>query len=291
MSFVYRRYDQNALDDQYKVSRPALQPLRDARAARTDAMSDAVRRERPRLLDFVYGIHARERLDIYPTEDDFAPLVVFIHGGYWKSRSKDQFAYLAPSFTDRGCNFTALGYPLAPEASLSDIVASCRKAIHWLLGYPSGLRFNPSRVHVIGHSAGAHLAAMMMATHWPDHALPVETVKSVTCLSGLYDLAPLALVKELKMLGITPEEIQRCSPARLTPPAHGRLIGTVGGQESNEFRRHTAELATAWKSHLPGRVKMFAAPKHHHFNVLDVLTDPKSALHKAVMATIGKPRA
>ena len=79
MSPVYRSYDQNALDNQYKVSRPALQPLRDARAARTDAASDAVRRERPRLLDFVYGIHEREKLDIYPTEDDFAPLVVFIH--------------------------------------------------------------------------------------------------------------------------------------------------------------------------------------------------------------------
>ena len=206
MPALYHGYDQAALNDQYKVARPELQAARDARAARTDAESDTVRRDRPRLLDFVYGIHERERLDIYPTEDDFAPLVVFIHGGYWKSRSKDQFAYLAPTFTDRGYNFVALGYPLAPEVALGDIVASCRKAIHWLLSYPSGLRFDPTRVHVIGHSAGAHLAAMMMATHWPDHALPVETIKTATCISGLYDLAPLRLVSELKVLGLTPGE-------------------------------------------------------------------------------------
>jgi arylformamidase len=109
MSFVFGKYDQHALDAQYTVTRPELQAQRDARAARTDAACDLVRRTRPRMLDFVYGIHPRQRIDLYPTESDFAPLVVFIHGGYWKSRSKDQFAYLAPSFTERGCNFATIG--------------------------------------------------------------------------------------------------------------------------------------------------------------------------------------
>jgi arylformamidase len=289
MSFVFRDYDRTALEAQYTVTRPELQSRRDARAARCDAACDEVRRARPRLLDFVYGIHARERLDIYPTEDDFAPLVVFIHGGYWRSRSKDQFAYLAPTFTDRGANFAALGYPLAPEVRLADIVASCRKAIHWLLSYPSGLRFDPTRVHVVGHSAGAHLAAMMLATDWPQYALPAGTIKSATCISGLYDLEPLRRVRHLRDLRIDATEARTLSPARLTPPKGARLVAAVGGEETAEFHRHTKELATAWKR-TGVRVTAPAARGYYHFDVLDALTDPKAALHKAAMQAIRSPR-
>jgi arylformamidase len=289
MAFVFRDYDQRALDAQYTVTRPELQSRRDARAARCDAACDEVRRTRPRLLDFVYGIHPRERLDIYPTEDDFAPMVVFIHGGYWRSRSKDQFAYLAPTFTDRGANFAALGYPLAPDVRLGDIVASCRKAIHWLLSYPSGLRFDPTRVHVVGHSAGAHLAAMLLATDWPKHALPAGAIRSATCVSGLYDLEPLRRVRHLRDLRIDAAEAAALSPVRLKPPKGTRLVAAVGGEETAEFHRHTRELAQAWKR-AGLRVATPAISGRYHFDALDGLTNPRAALHKAALQAIRRPR-
>lgn len=286
---VFLDYDQEALDRQYTVTNEALRPARDKRELRVVAECDEVRRTRPRLLDFVYGIHPRERVDLYPTAVDFAPLVIFIHGGYWKGRSKDQFAWLAPAFTDRGFNFATVGYPLAPEAKLTGIVASCRAAIHWLLNYPSGLRFDPTRVHVIGHSAGGHLAAMMMVTDWTRQSLPATAVKSATCISGLYDLAPLRRVRHLADLRIDADEAERLSPAHLVPPAHAHLIAAVGGEESDEFKRHAAELATNWKAR-GIRVTQPSVPGRHHFDVLDALVDPKATLHKAVMAQIGARR-
>ncbi len=286
---VFLDYDQAALDRQYAVTDATLRPLRDAREARVSARSAEVRETRPRLLDFVYGIHPRERIDLYPTADDFAPLVIFFHGGYWRSRSKDQFAYLAPTFTDRGANFAAVGYPLAPEARLADIVESCRAAVHWLLNYPSGLRFDPTRVHVVGHSAGAHLAAMMLATDWTRHALPADTIKSATCVSGLYDLAPLRRVRHLADLRIDAAEEKALSPARLAPPRHARLVVAAGGEEKAEFLRHAEALAAGWKGR-GIRVARPGAPDRHHFDVLDALVDPRAALHRAALTEVMAPR-
>ena len=289
MALVFRDYDRDALERQYTVTSESLRPRRDAREARVARANARVRDARPRLLDLVYGRHPRERLDYFPAEDDFAPLAVFLHGGYWRSRSKDQFAYLAPTFTDAGVNLAVLGYPLAPEVRIADIVASCRRAFHWLLSYPSRLRFDPTRVHVIGHSAGAHLAAMMLATDWTGHGLPAEAVKSATCISGLYDLAPLALCRHLADLRLDDAEVAALSPVNLSPPRHGGLIAAVGGAESAEFHRQTEALAAAWRARGIAAQRP-AAPGHHHFDVLDALITPGTPLNRAVLCAIGGPR-
>jgi arylformamidase len=290
MTLVFRDYDLATLELEYagSVREPHLAAPRAKRDVRIEAANAEVIAGRPRMLDFVYGTHERERLDLYPTVSPRAPLFVFFHGGYWKMRDKAMFSYLAPTFVDAGVNFAAVGYPYATDIGLRGTVESCRRAIHWLLSYQTGLRFDPGRVHVGGHSAGGHLAAMMMATDWETYGLPRDAIKTAVCVSGLYDLKPLTICRQHRDLGIDAGEVRDLSPVRLKPQnPKGRLIVTVGGAEGAEFQRNTAELADAWKKKGLA-VTRPRSPGRYHFDVLDELTGRGRRLNAAVMGAVRK---
>lgn len=287
MTLVFRNYDLPSLELEYagSVREPELMAPRAKREERVTAENAEVVTSRPRMLDFIYGTHERERLDYFPTVDPKAPLFVFFHGGYWKMRDKTMFHYLAPTFVDAGVNFAAVGYPYAPDVRLRGTVEACRRALHWLMSYQTTLRFDPARVHVGGHSAGGHLAAMMMATRWPDYGLPDDLIRSATCISGLYDLEPLTICRQHRDLRIDAAEVKDLSPVSLKPRnSQGRLIVTVGGAEGSEFQRNSEELGASWNTRL--KVVQPKAPKRYHFDVLDDLTHSGRPLNKAVMAAL-----
>lgn len=285
---VFRHYDQAALENQYDGSArdPHMNAIRDERAKRVDAKSAEVRRTANAKLDIVYGAHARERLDFFHAARSGAPLLVYIHGGYWKQRSKDEFAWMAPSFVARGINFATISYPLAPEARISEIVDSCRRAMLHLMRNAGSFGFDPARMHVSGHSAGGHLTAMMMATDFARLGGPADMLKSATAISGLYDLTPLRMVKVNQDLKITPEEVPAMSPMTLPPLQKGPLTITVGDAEAEEFIRNTVEFGEAWKKRGVS-VTSIPAPGFYHFNILDTFAEPGRPLHEHVVKVIG----
>ena len=291
---VFRHYDQAALEAQYDSAarEPEITALRDARAARTDVQAARVRAMTAGVrLDIAYGRHPRERIDLFHADNLRAgkaggPLLAFIHGGYWRQRSKAEFAWLAPTFVARGITVATIGYPLCPEVRIGDIVASCRRALAYLYREAGALGFDAGCIHVAGHSAGGHLTAMMAATDFGEHGASPGLVKSATCISGLYDLEPLALVKVNTDLRIDKTDIATLSPMRLTPQTSVPLVLSVGDREGEEFLRNTAELAAAWRKR-GSSIGMVDAPGRYHFDILDDFATPGRPLFERVVGLIG----
>ena len=144
---VFRHYDQAGLEAQYDgaTREPQLIARRDARAQRTEAEAARVRRSAVAKLDIAYGRHPRESIDVFHAAKPGGPLLAFIHGGYWRQRSKNEFAWMAPAFTSRGIAFAAIGYPLCPDVRIGDIVASSRRALLHLHRAAGSLGFDAGR--------------------------------------------------------------------------------------------------------------------------------------------------
>jgi arylformamidase len=244
------------------------------------------RRMRACLLDLPYGDTPPERLDLFPSRQDAAPLLVYIHGGYWRSLDKSDFSWLAPPYVQHGVSVALLNYGLAPTASIEDMVRQQLKALAWLYRNGDRLGFDPERIVVTGHSAGAHLTAMMMAALWPTYApdLPANLIKAGLAISGIFDMAPLVQAPFVNVdLRLDLARARKLSPALMPPATQAPLITAVGALESSEFHRQTALLSRAWKSVLRRSMSLAGT---HHLSVVEELASPASALFDAALELV-----
>jgi len=251
--------------------------------ARWAEQAAATRRLRPGLLDLSYGDTAGERLDLFPARGDGSPLLVFIHGGYWRSLDKSDFSWLAPPLCSHGISVALLNYGLAPKTPIGEIVRQMLRAHAWLFRNADRLGYDPTRIYTAGHSAGAHLTAMMMAAQWPVFAsdLPADLVKGGLAVSGIYDLEPLLQAQFLRDdLKLTAKRARLLSPSRLPPATDRPLYTAVGTLESGEFRRQNTLIGKAWPKNLARDVPM---PGFHHLSIVDELANPASPLFDAAL--------
>lgn len=244
MKPVYATFDQDTLDREYSPS-SCIDDLdvyldeyaRTSKAAKSDALKDSACDADQR-----YGPGAEETLDLFlPAERGSAPLHVFIHGGYWQLLSKDESCFAAPMFQQHGSLFAALNYTLAPQQTLTGIVAENRRAITWLYENADDWGFDRERIYLSGHSAGAHLAMMMLITDWPKLGLPQDVIKGVCAVSGVYDLEPVRLSYVNDVVGMDTSEAERNSPIRHSLVNHCPVILAYGDNETGEFKRQTDE--------------------------------------------------
>ncbi|MGJ7491859.1 alpha/beta hydrolase [Variovorax sp. ZT4R33] len=254
--------------------------------------SEAARAASRCVLDMPYGSAPSEALDIFPAEQADAPVLVFIHGGYWRSLDKRDHSFLAPSFTNKGVCVVIPNYALCPgteskPVTVPSIALQMVQALAWTWRHIAGHGGDPRRITVAGHSAGGHLAAMLLACHWQavDAALPANLVRTALSISGLYELGPLQHVPSLEAaLRLTPDDAVRASPALWPTPARGVLYAVAGGAESDEFHRQNALIRQAWTSRTVPVCELY--PGLHHFSVLDALADETHALHARAMTLL-----
>lgn len=282
---LYRGYDKEGLDAQYNLrSAVAEHPAYFERWARD---SEWARRNRVCRPDLRYGTSEAERLDFFPAAGESlpAPLLLFIHGGYWRALDARDFGYLAPGFVRSGIAYASLNYGLAPNVDLPEIVRQCRSAVAWLVDNAEELGVDTDRICVAGHSAGGHLTAMMLLTDWPALRpdLPADLIKGGCAVSGVFDLEPMRLCFLNDDLGLDAAAVADFSPTRLVAGADrsSPLILAVGGAETAEFLAQQAEFAEAWRARGFG-CHIVELPGKHHFSAVDVLAEGVQPLFRAV---------
>ena len=246
--------------------------------------SAAWRRRCAGLYDIAYGATPAERLDFFPAAAPDAPLFVFLHGGYWRALDKSDFTWIAPPLVAAGISVAIPNYALLPSVELETIVRQVLAAHAWLYRNASRYEFDAARIVTGGHSAGGHLAAMMLCAQWPQWGddLPARLVGAGLSISGLHDLRPLTAAPFLKDdLRLDEAAAWRLSPASMTPAQGVRMIAAVGGLESRAFHEQADRLAAAWPA---GTMDTIEVPGRHHFSVLEALAEPEHALHATARA-------
>lgn len=282
---IYKNYDQQALDSQY--NNRAKVPNFEQIIQQWEQDSEALRQRAQFHADVPYGSHPREILDIFPAAHAGAPVQVFFHGGYWRSLEKRLFHFVADGFIAHNITYVAVNYPLVPQVTMDDIVASCRRALVWLYRHIAEYHGDPHKIYISGHSAGGHLVAMLMATNWPTLAvdLPNDVIKGGCAISGLFNLIPIQLCYVNEDVRLDDTMARRNSPLFLSPTCHSPLIVTVGGAESEEYLAQSQDLTLAWSQQgLP--VTQLIVPEANHFSILDHLAD-NAALNQAILAQMG----
>jgi arylformamidase len=220
-----------------------------------------------------YGAHPRQVFDLFPAGEG-APLVIFVHGGYWQSLDKDRYSFVAAALVPRGFSVALPNYPLAPEASLEAIVESvggCLSAILEALGTP------PPFWIATGHSAGGHLAAMLAMTG------EAGNVPLAACvpISGIFDVEPLAETSLNATLGLDGEWAAKLSPMRRPPPPCP-LTAFVGADETSDLVGQSRLFVEHWQA--SGQQAEFVSLRDkNHYTVLCDLLEEQSEIVEGIM--------
>jgi arylformamidase len=217
-------------------------------------------------LNLAYGPRERNRIDFLKAAPN-APTLLFIHGGYWQMRAKEFFTMFAAGPMAQGINVAFIGYTLAPDATLEQIVAEIHAGIDYLAGRLPELGADPKRLIASGWSAGGHLTAMaMMNPH----------IEGGVAISGIYDLEPIRHSYLNVKLGLDEPMSKRNSPMLM---AHGvkPMALVVGGEELPLLRKQTADFAGYRANHgLP--VIYEEIPGTNHFTIMDELGSPSGRI-------------
>jgi len=208
------------------------------------------------------------------------PVLVFLHGGFWQDLSKTDSAFAAPAMWSAGAGLVAPDYTLAPHADLDQIVEECRAVLVWLYQHVSSYGGDPDRIVVAGHSAGAHLAAMLLTTDWTTYGLRRHPVAAAVLIGGVYDLEPLRHTYVNEAVGMDADQARRNSPIRHPPPAQP-VLASWGSRETEAFKRQSLDLVAAW-----GTDALEQAGRHHFDAPLE-LADRTSELYGRTLRLLG----
>jgi arylformamidase len=265
-----------SIDIEYNIRKRHPESLR--HYARYEAESAAARATLAGEIDLRYGDGPGETLDFFPAARANAPLLLFIHGGYWRALDKRDFSFIAPPFIAAGIAVALINYDLCPKVTIETIVAQTHRAIRWAHDN-AAIPFDRKRLIAGGHSAGGHLTAMALAIE------PRLPIAAGIAISGVFDLVPLIKTNVNEQIGLDEDRAQALSPTHHPRPDRAPDLICVGGAETDGFigqsRDYAAKLGKNAKTY----------PGLDHYTIMTALADQASELHRDVREIIAATAA
>ena len=286
---IFLDYDQAQLDACYDQQYWATNSA--ALQARHGVLSDLARSRMPAARRVHYGLGPMEHLDVFSCGRENAPVFVFVHGGAWKSNPSDRFAYLVEPYVAAGAHAVLIDFDGVEDVhgNLLVVIDQVRRAIAWVYTNAPEFGGNRARIHVSGHSSGAHLTGCTLVTDWTAYGLPrAGVIAGALVCSGMYELDPVALSARRTYVNFDPETIAQLSSQRHLERMTMPVIVAYGTEESPEFQRqnrdYAAALAAAGKN-----VRLIAGTGYNHFELPETLGNPFGLLGYAMLAQMGIP--
>lgn len=234
-----------------------------------------------------YGETAASSIEVFSRSSERRPTFVMFHGGWWQEGSIDDGGRYAEAIVSLGATHVAVGYPLAPNASLPRIVDAAAASISYLIKHADQLACDPSHIVVGGHSAGAHLAAMLVTERAPEHIR--QSITGLMLIGGAFDLTPIAESYVNDRVGMSARDVHELSPVNYLPASRIPVLLRVGELEPSEFHRQSELLQERWSP--SATVTRALVPGRDHFDVLDELDSPSGSLLHEVAELLRAPHS
>ena len=260
------------MDPQYAYVEGQARPHFSELLARFQALGDAVAASPGAALDLPYGAHPRQRFDHFPATAPARGALLYLHAGYWQSRDKAQFRFVAPPLQRRGFHVLVVNYPLCPEVSLPCLVESVRPCVRAVRRHLRTQEPRPLPLVAAGHSAGAHLAVELALASLAADATSDDQVHAVLGISGVYDPRPLLATSLNARLNLDPRTAAACDVSARVRTGRVPGLWVVGAGETEAFSSQNARMHAAWKAAGHWSCEL-AIPEADHFSVLDAWVD------------------
>jgi arylformamidase len=278
---VFLDMDQQALDDAYDQeiwapNRALIVERRKDASARARALLGIPRR-------LAYGPSEHEGLDIFDCGIKGAPVNVFVHGGAWRRNVAADYALQAEPLIRAGAHSVIIDFINVDQAggNLFPMYQQVRRALAWVWRNAENHGFDRDRLYVSAHSSGSHLSGVVLTRGWREEGLPPDAFKGAVLLSGMYDLAPVALSKRSSYVKFTEAMVEQLSGQRHLDGLHTPLVLAYGTCETPEFQRQSRDFAAAVKS--AGKpVELIEGLAYNHFELLETLANPYGLTGRAM---------
>ena len=284
---VFMDYDQVELDLCYDQSNWA--PNQSIVHARTDVNSAGARERLGGAIRLAYGPTEIEQLDLFKAKQPGAPVMIYVHGGAWRSGSSSRCHAPAELFHAAGVNYIALDFNNVDEAggSLFPMIDQVRRAVAWVWRNAASFDADPERIYVFGHSSGAHLTGNILTTDWEgQYGVPNTILRGGLVCSGMYELSPVRLSARSKYVNFSDDMVEQLSSIRHIDRLHCPIVVAYGDCESPEFQRQSKEFAQAVEK-AGKKVKLIVARGYNHFEIAETLANPFGVLGRAALKLMG----